>query len=906
MTEVVVWRRSLVWRIAGSFFVLALVVAGAAAWASVVRTRAALREAALDRLETAAVMKQYQLDRWVTRSISDLKVFAELPEMRLRASRIAADLSDHDTNDPVGADADLSTLLSVLTTGRDDFRALYLLSARGGQAVSSTDLALLGAYHASESFFLGGRDSTTVMNVYPSPVTGRPTITLATPVRSAAGTLVGVLAADLDLTRLDQILSERVGLGRTGEAYLVDRYSQFVTGTRYGRPAFSRGVHTAVIDRAVAGASGRGEYQDYRGFPSIGVFKWLPDRQLALFVEMQAEEAFAPANAVAITIALFGVIAALAMGLGGWWMAQRITRPLREIADAARKVRGGDLGAVAPVQSQDEIGGLARAFNEMTGRLHTLYAGLQAQITETERAARASASSLQLLQSILDRSAAMVIVKDRAGRYLLVNHAFERFHRVSRDHALGRTSREVLDPAMIATVQDGERELHEKGDLLAREERVTRDGVEHVLLTERFPLHDEEGHVFGHGVVSTDITAQLLLESRVQQAQKLEAVGRLAGGIAHDFNNLLSVVRCNLELVAETLDEPDARHELLNEVQHAVRSGAALTRQLLTFSRTQVVQPRALDLNASVESMSSMLRRFGGPGVTLDLSLDADLPLVIADGNQVEQVLLNLFTNAVDALPEGGRVTVRTIPRPLDRDAARALGVEPASYAELVVTDDGTGMDVHTRTRLFEPFFTTKSAGRGSGLGLSTVYAIVEQAGGHILVESEPGLGTTITIRLPAADLGSSLPVAAPISPPSLARARAQRLLVVDDEAPLRMALARLLGRRGYEVMEADSGAVALQLLAEPGNEVDVVLTDVFMPGMGGRELAERLAEQRPGLPVVFMSGYTADEVLRRGLMDARTPFLQKPFELDELDRIMGTLAQRAHSMSGAAPVAGA
>ena len=899
MTEVVVWRRSLVWRIAGSFFGLALVVAGAATMASVIRTRAALREAALDRLETAAVMKQYQLDRWVARSIADLKVFAELPEMRLRASRIAAS-NDHDARDRVGDDANLSTLLRVLTTGRDDFRALYLLSARGGQAVSSTDPSLLGAYHASESFFLGGRDSTTVMNVYPSPVTGRPTITLATPIRSEAGALVGVLAADLDLTRLDQILSERVGLGQTGQAYLVDRYSQFVTGTRYGRPAFSRGVHSPVIDRAVAGASGRGEYLDYRGFPSIGVFKWLPDRQLALFVEMQATEAFAPANAVALTIALFGFIAALAMGLGGWWMAQRITRPLRDIANAAMQVRGGDLGAVAPVESQDEIGRLARAFNEMTGRLHTLYAGLQAQITETERAARASASSLQLLQSILDRSAAMVIVKDRAGRYLLVNHAFERFHRISRDQALGRTSREVLEPGIAATVQHGESESIEKGDQVAREERVMRDGVECVLLTERFPLHDEEGNVFGHGVVSTDITAQLLLESRVQQAQKLEAVGRLAGGIAHDFNNLLSVVRCNLELVAETFDETDTRHELIREVQHAVRSGAALTRQLLTFSKTQVVQPRALDLNSSIEHMASMLRRFGGPGVTLDLELDDTLPLVIADGNQVEQVLLNLFTNAVDAMPDGGRVSLRTTDRPVDRNAARALGVEAGRFAELVVTDNGSGMDVHTRTRLFEPFFTTKSAGKGSGLGLSTVYAIVEQAGGHIMVDSEPGVGTTITIRLPAADSGASVtPEAAPPAS-SVTTARSQRLLLVDDEAPLRTALGRLLQRRGYDVTEADGGAAALEVLASTRDSFDVVLTDVFMPGMGGRELAERLAERAPELPVVFMSGYTADEVLRRGLMDARTPFLQKPFELDELDRVMAALGRREHSVSGA------
>jgi CheY-like chemotaxis protein len=353
----------------------------------------------------------------------------------------------------------------------------------------------------------------------------------------------------------------------------------------------------------------------------------------------------------------------------------------------------------------------------------------------------------------------------------------------------------------------------------------------------------------------------------------MEAVGQLAGGIAHDFNNLLTGILSYTDLVLGELRPGDPVRGDLEQIRHAAQRAAALTRQLLAFSRRQVLQPHVLSLNDCVAELDAMLRRLLGADVTLETELDPGLWYVRADPGQLEQVLVNLIVNARDAMPAGGRVTIATANLPLGQGA----------YVSLSVTDTGIGMDRGTQARIFDPFFTTKEQGKGTGLGLSTVYGIVEQSGGHIAVESAPGQGATFTVFLPR-HTGPGLGAPAGADRRSLPAGN-ETLLLVEDEAAVRTSARRLLERQGYTVVEARHGADALRIFEEGGRQIDLVLTDLVMPEMGGRELVERLRARHPGVKVLYMSGYSERAVTVDGVMPPRTGFVEKPFTVEQLVR---------------------
>jgi len=364
----------------------------------------------------------------------------------------------------------------------------------------------------------------------------------------------------------------------------------------------------------------------------------------------------------------------------------------------------------------------------------------------------------------------------------------------------------------------------------------------------------------------------------------MEAVGQLAGGIAHDFNNLLTGILSYSDLVLQELRPDDPIRGDVEQIRHAGQRAAALTRQLLAFSRRQVLQPRVLSLNACVGEVEAMLRRLVGAGVTLESELDPGLWHVLADPGQLEQVLVNLVINARDAMPDGGRVRVATANLHLTAtDDARGNGVRPGAYVTLSVSDTGVGMDVQTQARIFDPFFTTRDSGKGTGLGLSTVYGIVEQSGGHIAVESAPGQGATYTIFLPR-HTGTAAAAAGPTDRRSFPGG-SETLLLVEDEAAVRSSARRLLERHGYTVIEARHGAEALRIMEAGDRTVDLVITDLVMPEMGGRELVERLRTRHPGVKVLFMSGYSERAVASDGVMPPGTGFVDKPFTIEQLTR---------------------
>jgi signal transduction histidine kinase/CheY-like chemotaxis protein len=388
--------------------------------------------------------------------------------------------------------------------------------------------------------------------------------------------------------------------------------------------------------------------------------------------------------------------------------------------------------------------------------------------------------------------------------------------------------------------------------------------------------------------ISRKGTEEGLLQSqvRLQSVQKMEAIGRLAGGIAHDFNNLVQAIGGYTEILLKRLSEHSPLHHSVVEIKRAGDRAATLTRQLLAFSRQQVLQPRVLDLNAVVTNVEQLLRRLIGEDIELETELSADLGPVRADAAQLEQVLMNLAVNSRDAMPEGGTLTIATRNVTLSRkDQREAFAIKPGPYVMLAVTDTGHGMDAETRARAFEPFFTTKALGHGTGLGLSTVYGIVKQSDGYIWVDSEPQQGTRVRIYLPAVDE----PVEA-IEPkrtqPAVAAPRgSETLLLVEDEEGVRDLISEWLGGHGYAVLVASNGADALALAARQQGRIDLLIADVIMPQMGGPALAARLLPVRPEMKVIYVSGYADEAIGDPQVLAAGAAFLQKPFSLDTLVR---------------------
>ena len=469
------------------------------------------------------------------------------------------------------------------------------------------------------------------------------------------------------------------------------------------------------------------------------------------------------------------------------------------------------------------------------------------------------------------------------GRVVDVNDAFLRMLGYTRDEALGRTT---VDLGLWRTVEDRMRVI-QRAQAYGRVQTVeiegrTKDGAPRALLysAELIEL-DGAPHVL---LLTTDVTERRQLEEQLRQAGKMEAVGQLAGGVAHDFNNILTAILGYADLLAADLPAADRRIEDVDEIRKAAHRAAALTRQLLAFSRKQVLEPRVLGLNVLVDNMGKMLHPILGENIELRALAAANLHAVRADPNQIEQVILNLAINARDAMPKGGKLTIETSNVELDAEyAARHASVVPGRYVMLAVSDTGTGMDAATQKRIFEPFFTTKDPGRGTGLGLATVYGIVKQSGGSIWVYSEPGQGTTFKIYLPAVDAPAE--ALSKIVAPAQHLTGVETVLVVEDDEQLLHLAERALTARGYTVLAADRGAAALEIARRHPGPIHMLLTDVTIPDMDGRALAAALRKERGETRLLYMSGYADQAIVHHGVLDAAVAYLPKPFTTEAIAR---------------------
>ena len=520
----------------------------------------------------------------------------------------------------------------------------------------------------------------------------------------------------------------------------------------------------------------------------------------------------------------------------------------------------------APILTGGRVIGTVLAFRDITERRRA----------EEER---------ERLAAIVESSDDAILSKDLDGRVTSWNAGAERMYGYAAAEAVGRHVSFIVPPdrreelsGLMEQVARGERVRH------LETIRIRKDGRRVEVSLSIAPMKDGGGRVVGASTIARDLTERKRLEEQFRQAQKMEAVGRLAGGVAHDFNNLLTVINGYSDITIGRLSAEDPLRLHVEEVRKAGERAAGLTRQLLAFSRKQVLRPEVIDLNEVVRETEKMLRRLIGEDIVLRVALGPGLGSVKADPGQVEQVLMNLAVNARDAMPRGGRLTIGTENVHLDEEyAARHVSVAPGRYVMLAVSDTGAGMDEETRARIFEPFFTTKEQGKGTGLGLSTVYGIVKQSGGHIWVYSEAGRGTTFKIYLPRVDAGAREHRPAAESAEGLTGT--ETILLAEDDELVRNMTCIILSDYGYRVLAAENGAAAISIFESTEEPIHLLLTDVVMPGISGRELADRLTRLRPETKVLYMSGYTEDAIVHHGVLEEGVNFLQKPFTPDALAR---------------------
>lgn len=491
----------------------------------------------------------------------------------------------------------------------------------------------------------------------------------------------------------------------------------------------------------------------------------------------------------------------------------------------------------------------------------------------------------ELFRLIGENAADMIAVVDTKGQRLYNSPSYEKLLGYSQEE-LGKTSAfEQIHADDRTAVVDAANDARRTGMGRTVEYRIRhKDGRWLTLESTASVVRNRDGEVTRLVIVNRDITQRKQLEEQLYRSQKLEAIGRLSGGVAHDFNNLLGLMIGYSEALQERIPPDDPYREAVDEIQNAGKRAAALTQQLLAFSRKQVLEPRILNLNTIIVDVEKMLRRLLGEDIEMQLVLAPNTCSVKADRSQIEQVILNLVVNARDAMPDGGKLIIETGNWELDRSTVlRHPYVIPGPYAMLKVTDTGCGMDAELQSHIFEPFFTTKEKGKGTGLGLATAYGVIKQSGGYIWVDSEVGKGSTFRIYLPEASAAAeTLPEAT--AAPRIAAER-RTILLVEDERSLRKLVRKTLSDAGHKVFEAGDASEALEVSRKTKDAIDLLLTDVIMPGMSGRKLADIVVAERPGIGVLYMSGYADGEIATHGTLEPGTAILRKPFTRDELMR---------------------
>ena len=524
------------------------------------------------------------------------------------------------------------------------------------------------------------------------------------------------------------------------------------------------------------------------------------------------------------------------------------------------------------------------------GSYFCLSFGFICWLVDTRR--RRAEGQIQTQHQLLDMAAAPVIMCDEDDRITYWNKGAESVYGWNEEEAIGQHLTELLHTVLPEPIQDIKRQMTSVGQWSGELKRTRKDGSA-AFVSSSWTLRRTGRHGLTKLESDHDLTEQHLLEEEFLQAQKMEAVGRLSGGVAHDFNNILMIIIGYGDLLKAQLGSDERLRRMIDEILKAANRAASLTHQLLAFSRKQILMPKVVDLNNVLADLGKMLPRLIGEDIDLEIVPGNGLGRVMADASQMQQVVMNLVVNARDAMPDGGRLTIETANAEWDEKSGRKYGIEakPGSFVLLSVADNGIGMDRETRAHLFEPFFTTKGVDKGTGLGLSIVYGVVKQSGGFIGVDSEPGQGTTFKIYLPRIEAEETN--ASPTNVPPKSRRGSEIILLVEDEQGVREAISHFLRGQGYTVLEAHNPKVAIEIAQEQSKPIHLLMTDMIMPEMNGRELARQLTATRPEMGVLYISGYTDRAIAGGTTIDANMNFLQKPFGFDVLGRKLRDILDR-------------
>ncbi|HJP87336.1 MAG TPA: ATP-binding protein [Gemmatimonadaceae bacterium] len=589
-----------------------------------------------------------------------------------------------------------------------------------------------------------------------------------------------------------------------------------------------------------------------------------------LLVELPHDAVLAPADAFLRDATIFAALLLAIGAFGLWRLSRNITRPLSDLREAAIAITDGDYSRPVELRRTDELGHLGRAFGMMATRVQLAQQALQQQIAAIEesetRYRKITEASFDGIDVVVDD-----VVRE-------ANRGFAQIFGYTVEEVVGRPVTDFIAEESVATMRENTAKRYEGTYEFVGKHKTGRK----LILEGMTKIHTINGRP-GRISALRDVTEKRTLEAQFRQAQKMDAVGRLAGGVAHDFNNLLTVIMSCTDLLLGDASENSTEREDLEQIKQAAVAAASLTQQLLAFSRQEMIQPRLLELNSVVSSAQGILKRLIGEDIELTTVLTVNNPIVKIDRSQLEQIIVNLAVNARDAMPSGGKLTIET--QVVDVDEAYATThwqVTPGHYAVISVADSGSGMDEETQARIFEPFFTTKEIGKGTGLGLAMVYGTVKQSGGFIWVYSELQKGTTFKIYFPLAEEGAA---ARELKALPEVRRGDEVIVVAEDSPAVRSTARQILERAGYTVLEAPSGKTALEIARKRQSPIHLLLTDVVMPEMSGRKLSEEFSAIRSDAKVLFMSGYTDDAIVRHGVMTAGVEYLQKPFSGDALLR---------------------
>jgi PAS domain S-box-containing protein len=727
----------------------------------------------------------------------------------------------------------------------------------------------LGSY-AGAPWLARARERELLVAPVRDPLTGKNVVIAAVPTRG------GVVAGFFDLETVGPHLASLYGGGRPVVFVVTNRAGTRVLA-RSQEPR--RWIGTRLAGTDFAESRDRVERRDLEGtvrlfqeaaVPGVG---WAFHAGESKADVLAARGRLENRELLIILAGLAGVL--LTAGIVYRSVARRIARLGAEVRAVAE--HGAPDAVSVPSAGPAEIAALAED-------VKALIASVGRELEERERAEDALRRSEESYRLLFDRHPAPMWVFDPDTlRFLAVNDTAVATYGYSREEFLAMSVDEIRPPEDRPALREAVRRL--PGDRVQAGvwRHVRKDGtvIDAAVTASAIELAGRPARI----VLALDVTEQRRLEEQLRQAQKMEAVGSLAGGIAHDFNNIVMVIRTSSAMLLDRLDDPGVRRDV-EQIDTAAARAAGLTHQLLAFSRQQVLRPRVTDPNAVVEDMLDLLQRLLGEDVEIVRELGEDVHAVVVDPTQLGQVLLNLAVNARDAMPTGGTLAIRTSNIVLDEAyAAEHVGVEPGPHAVLQVDDTGVGMDEETRNRIFDPFYTTKEA--GTGLGLATVYGVVTQSGGHIWVYSEPGMGTSFKVYFPAAGAAPQ-PQPPPREVTSLEGE--ETVLLVEDDVLLRPLMAESLRDLGYDVIDAGSGEEALRLVAAREGDIDILVTDVVMPLMNGREVAERVRAACPGIRVLFSSGYPEDTILRHGIAEESAAYIEKPYLPDDLARAIREL----------------